>query len=152
MTHVSTDSLTAPQVNRASVGCFSLKTCKDTHTHTASATSPQRSRFTSNLHTHLYTQHWEPYFTSLCKSLEMGMERRNSHLGIREQAILFSSQGVGNDRREGKVGEAGVYSHSPSYLMSRKHLLSAGLWAWYSEHKVKRMWSLPLRCRRHTSK
>lgn len=32
MTHTSTDSLTAPQVIRAHVGCSSLRTHKDTHT------------------------------------------------------------------------------------------------------------------------
>lgn len=53
--HISTDSLTAPQVIRAYVGCSSFKTHKDTHTHPASATSTQHSRFTPSLHTHLHT-------------------------------------------------------------------------------------------------
>ena len=51
-----------------------------------------------------------------------------------------------------KVGELGAYSPSPSHLMSSKHVLNAQLSAWQSEHKGKRMRSLPWRCKRHTSK
>ena len=72
------------------------------YTHTASAISPRHSRFTSNLHTHLHTQHWELYFTSVCRSLEIGTGRLNSDLEIRDRAILFSDQWMGNGRREGK--------------------------------------------------
>lgn len=52
------------------------------------------------------------------------------------------------------VGEVGPHSQEvgtyPSDLMISKHLVSARLSAWNSENK--KIWPLPLRCRRHTSK